>query len=113
MLLLVAVVDCEGGNAADGSGGVGNVVVTVTLGGIVDLILPLTFYLLLSCIEPISFVLLLITIIQYCCGQRTRDCLENIGVPAKGEEGGEHGQDTIFKLIAAIMHLLNVRFKAG
>lgn len=48
------------------------------------------------------------------CGavQHTKECLAKIGIQAEGHDG-EHGQDAIFKLIAAIMHLLNVGFKSG
>ena len=44
--------------------------------------------------------------------QHTRECLKKIGIEEEGR-GGQHGQDAILKLIAAIMHLLNVEFKAG
>lgn len=44
--------------------------------------------------------------------QHTRDCLAKIGVEAEGMDG-KHGQDVIFGLIAAIMHLLNVDFESG
>lgn len=39
--------------------------------------------------------------------------MAKIGVQAVSQEDGEHGQDAIFTLIAAIMHLLNVGFKSG
>lgn len=44
--------------------------------------------------------------------QHTRECLAKIGILAEGHDG-EHGQDAIFRLIAAVMHLLNVGFKSG
>lgn len=44
--------------------------------------------------------------------QRTTECLKKIGV-APVSKDGEHGQDAIFRLIAAIMHLLNVGFESG
>lgn len=44
--------------------------------------------------------------------QHTKECLAKIGIEAEGHDG-EHGQDAIFRLIAAIMHLLNVGFKSG
>lgn len=44
--------------------------------------------------------------------QLTKECLAKIGIEEKGK-GGQHGQDAIMKLIAAIMHLLNVGFKSG
>lgn len=44
--------------------------------------------------------------------QHTRECLAKIGIEAEGRDG-EHGQDGIFRLIAAVMHLLNVGFKSG
>ncbi|CAB1106500.1 unnamed protein product [Ectocarpus sp. CCAP 1310/34] len=43
--------------------------------------------------------------------QRTTECLKKIGVAPVSKEG-EHGQDAIFRLIAAIMHLLNVGFES-
>ena len=44
--------------------------------------------------------------------QHTRECLAKIGIQEEGK-GGQHGQDAILKLIAAIMHLLNVGFMSG
>lgn len=44
--------------------------------------------------------------------QETRDCLGKIGIEAEGKEG-QPGQDDIFTLIAAVMHLLNVGFTAS
>lgn len=44
--------------------------------------------------------------------QHTKECLAKIGIEAEGRNG-EHGQDAIFRLIAAILHLLNVGFKSG
>ncbi len=44
--------------------------------------------------------------------QHTKECLSKIGVMAEGRDG-KHGQDGIFRLIAAIMHLLNVGFTSG
>lgn len=47
-----------------------------------------------------------------CLSQHTRECLAKIGIEEEGK-GGQHGQDAILKLIAAVMHLLNVGFKSG
>ncbi|CAN0160389.1 unnamed protein product, partial [Ectocarpus sp. 6 AP-2014] len=42
---------------------------------------------------------------------RTTECLKKIGVQPVSMDG-EHGQDAIFRLIAAILHLLNVGFES-
>lgn len=58
-------------------------------------------------------VLVLDGFVLLCCiVQHTKECLAKIGIEAEGHDG-EHGQDAIFRLIAAIMHLLNVGFKSG